>query len=267
MGRTYLRNELHEDIRVKRLARTLALPVLHVCGALWRLWSYADDHADLNQPGLLAAWKRDDVDELVSLPGFSVALEAVEPLPWLEVSDAGVVIPRFGEHCGVSAKRRIADRDRKRSVRADTSRTRRGRRADGVRTRRGNVADGADNVRVSAPASASASASASAVREALAQRIQGDERLGPGIPDPRLLVHQLAESFPGLDFGQALDDAIAHLDAGNEMQTTADRFLRSWVARDRDRYCGRKPPKAAVTAGEQSMRNVEQAARELGVAR
>jgi len=95
-----VRTNLHEDPRVLWLATELAVHVPHAVGMLVRLWSYADMHST---DGLLPLVSPKAVDELVGQGGFSAALQQLD---WLQVSDNGVMLPRYGEHNGQTAKHR-----------------------------------------------------------------------------------------------------------------------------------------------------------------
>jgi hypothetical protein len=71
-----------------------------VCGALVRMWSYADTHIradDVLEVG------PEELNQIVDLPGFA----AICPADWLEiVDDENVKLPDYQEHNGVVAKRK-----------------------------------------------------------------------------------------------------------------------------------------------------------------
>ena len=150
MGRIYLRNELDEDDRVEEIAEALNRDVLDVVGRLWKLWSHADKHS---RNGFLPHATRARVDKLVRLDGFAVTLEKAG---WLVVTDEGIAIPRYGEHCGQSQKRRRIDRVRKQRQRDRQRELSRERPADvprdTLRTSRGNPQSSTANASASAPA-------------------------------------------------------------------------------------------------------------------
>jgi hypothetical protein len=78
-----------------------ALPgVTLVCGALTRLWVYADSHArDDDSLDLGMA----EIDELVGINGFA----AMMPPDWLrEIDDRTVELPGFQAHNGTEAKKK-----------------------------------------------------------------------------------------------------------------------------------------------------------------
>jgi hypothetical protein len=95
-----------------------------VIGALHAVWSLADEHTE---DGSLPGYSLSALDDSIGWPGFAQAMKDVE---WLEVTPQGLVLPRFDEHNGASAKRRAQESERKRRDRktsapdADKKRTR-----------------------------------------------------------------------------------------------------------------------------------------------
>lgn len=84
-----------------------ALPgVTLVCGALVRLWVYADSHAredDTLDLGMA------EVDELVGIPGFA----AMMPSDWIrELDERTVELPGFQAHNGTEAKKKATTQKR-----------------------------------------------------------------------------------------------------------------------------------------------------------
>jgi len=125
-----MRTDLLEDPRVGRMSFILGCSPTHVIGCLYVLWSLADKYS---VDGQIPHLTTDALDARVGLEGFSDALRVVE---WLETPESGseapsgLVIPRFNEHNGQSAKRRSQDASRKASVRKVSA-----PKADGVRNR------------------------------------------------------------------------------------------------------------------------------------
>ena len=96
-----VRTNLHEDPRVLCLSSKLSCPVLQTVGMLVRLWSYADGHST---DGLLRLIDFDAIDDLVGHQGFCAALQNVG---WVEQAEGeGVILPRFEQHNGQTAKTR-----------------------------------------------------------------------------------------------------------------------------------------------------------------
>lgn len=96
-----MRKNLRDDPRVRAISRATSTDLRSTCGALFWFWAYADDHS---RDGELPHTTPQDVDDLVATPGFAGALQAVH---WLQVSDAGnVLVPRFDEHNGDTARER-----------------------------------------------------------------------------------------------------------------------------------------------------------------
>jgi hypothetical protein len=106
-----------------------------VIGALYRLWSLADQHTT---NGLLAGYTAAAIDAEVGLPGFA---RAVAEAGWLKLTEEGVELTRFDRFNSRSAKRRAADAARKANVRreADKPRTKSGQPEDQERDREREV--------------------------------------------------------------------------------------------------------------------------------
>ena len=86
--------------KVVKIARELNLKRETILGYLIKFWALADG---ITEDGRLDGYGPDDVDDLVGLPGFGRALEAVD---WLRFNTRGAVLPRFDLHNGESAKKR-----------------------------------------------------------------------------------------------------------------------------------------------------------------
>lgn len=110
--------------KIVRIASALNADRLRVIGAVYAVWSLADEHTE---DGVLAGYSLAALDESVGFSGFSEQLQGVD---WLSVTPQGIVLPRFEEHNGQSAKRRAQESQRKRNERktsashADKKRTR-----------------------------------------------------------------------------------------------------------------------------------------------
>ena len=105
---------LESDPRVIRMAREMKRicnapglnPVTLVCGALVRLWAYADSHARADDTLDLGS---DELDELIGVPGFC----SIMPADWLrQVDDHTVELPNFQAHNGTEARRRALTQKR-----------------------------------------------------------------------------------------------------------------------------------------------------------
>jgi hypothetical protein len=94
---------------VRAMAKRLGVHRMHVFGCCVAVWQYADSES---QEGLIPMLTADDIDEIVGLPGFALAMVDVG---WLIIDDAGVTIPRFGAHHGEGAKRALAAERMRRS--------------------------------------------------------------------------------------------------------------------------------------------------------
>jgi len=118
-----MRGNLWDDPRVAKLCDLTDQGEAAIVGALYWLWATADQHTeDGCMPGLTLR----QIDRKTGVPGFGAALVQVG---WLVDDPQGVVIVKFEEHNGTSAKRRCTDAQRKANVRslsapdADTSKT------------------------------------------------------------------------------------------------------------------------------------------------
>lgn len=112
-----MRTDLWTDPRVVKIASTLRKTQLAhqasaavkaaVVGGLYRLWSIADTHTT---NGKLTGYDVQALDEDIGIEGFS---EAVTSVGWLKLADGQLLVPRFKEHSGHSAKRRAQETVRK----------------------------------------------------------------------------------------------------------------------------------------------------------
>lgn len=106
-----VKTDLATDPAVIRTASTLGLAEDMVVGKLCRLWSWANTHTeDGHATGVTLEW----LDWFLNCDDFGTALVDVG---WLDVTDDGVMIPRFERHNGKSAKTRATARERKRRQR------------------------------------------------------------------------------------------------------------------------------------------------------
>lgn len=125
--RIFMRTDLETDSRVKRIAHELNITDLHVViGKLWALWALADGHTE---DGRLPYMLPEILDEHLRCPGISSALVKVG---WLEIVDDAVIIPRFTEYNGKSAKRRLRNAQRMFERRSDDARPAHGKRTPGT---------------------------------------------------------------------------------------------------------------------------------------
>lgn len=118
-----MRSNLWDDPRVAGVCDRTGASEAQVIGALYWLWTTADQHT---QDGFMGGLTTISVNRKTAVEGFAQALIEVG---WLEHAEGGLIVPRFDEHNGVSAKRRASEAKRKGSVRnvsacdADTLRT------------------------------------------------------------------------------------------------------------------------------------------------
>ena len=107
-----MRSNLWDDPRIGRVVDITDSTEAAVIGAMYWLWTTADQHTtDGVMPGLTLR----GIDRKTGLTGFGAALVTIG---WLEEFAEGVRLMRFDEHNGESAKRRCVDAKRKANVRS-----------------------------------------------------------------------------------------------------------------------------------------------------
>lgn len=95
-----MRGNLWDDPRVAKLCDLTNQSEGLVIGGLYWLWATADQHSE---DGTLPGLSLRQIDRKTGIPGFGEALCAID---WLTDDPAGVVITRFEDHNGASAKKR-----------------------------------------------------------------------------------------------------------------------------------------------------------------
>lgn len=125
-----MRIDLQTHPKVFRMVSALQADRLRIIGGLHVAWSIFDTHSS---DGVLVGYTVDAMDAVVGWPGFTQAMIDVE---WAAVGgDGSLVMPRFDEHNGASAKRRANDSERKRNDRKNSVRNLSASDADSLRTR------------------------------------------------------------------------------------------------------------------------------------
>lgn len=108
-----MRTNLWDDPRVAAICDATGSGEAAVIGALYWLWATADQHSeDGCMPGLTLR----QIDRKTGVQGFGAALVSIG---WIADEPQGVVIRRFEEHNGASAKKRCQTAKRVASHRAD----------------------------------------------------------------------------------------------------------------------------------------------------
>lgn len=110
-----MRTNLDADPRVVKIADTLGKPELYVVGMLWKVWSWADAHT-LDGNGICVTSVT--LDRFTGVKGFAKSLEEVG---WLEEKNGKISFPRFGEHNGKTAKKRMETYERVKKHRNEKS--------------------------------------------------------------------------------------------------------------------------------------------------
>jgi len=126
-----MRVDLQTHPKVFRMVSALRADRLRVIGGLHVAWSIFDTHS---ADGVLHGYTTHAMDAVIGWPGFTQAMVDVE---WADIDEHGsLVMPRFDEHNGASAKRRANDSERKRESRkANSVRNPSASDADKMRTR------------------------------------------------------------------------------------------------------------------------------------
>jgi hypothetical protein len=126
-----MRVDLQTHPKVFRMVSALQADRLRVIGGLHVAWSIFDTHSD---DGVLHGYTVDAMDAVIGWPGFTQAMVDVE---WASITDDHcLIMPRFEEHNGASAKRRANDSERKRNDRKNKPvRNLSASEADSLRTR------------------------------------------------------------------------------------------------------------------------------------
>lgn len=95
-----MRGNLWDDPRVGRIVDLTNTSEAAVIGALYWLWSTADQHTE---DGCMPGLSMRQIDRKTGIAGFAAALVEIN---WLRDDPQGVVIVSFEEHNGTSAKKR-----------------------------------------------------------------------------------------------------------------------------------------------------------------
>jgi hypothetical protein len=214
-----MRIDLQTHPKVFRIVSALKADRLRVIGGLHVAWSIFDTHCD---DGVLVGYTSEAMDAVIGWPGFTQAMIDVE---WASINDAGsLVMPRFDEHNGASAKRRANDNERKRAARKSGNvRNVSASDADSLRTREEKRREDQN------PLSA---------REAVDPRMPSEMTLD-WVPDQKLLKTYAVHSGVALDlFNEEARRAFtAHYEPRGQVNTQAEwvQMLVKWVLNDRNR--------------------------------
>lgn len=214
-----MRVDLQTHPKVFRIVSALKADRLRVIGGLHVAWSVFDTHS---ADGVLHGYTVEAMDAVIGWPGFTQAMVDVE---WAHIDDAGsLVMPRFDEHNGASAKRRANDSERKRASRKGAPvRNLSASDADSLRTREEKRREDQN------PLSA---------REAVDPRMPSEMTLDWN-PDQKLLKTYAVHSGLALDLvtEEARRAFTAHYEPRGQVNTQAEwvQMLVKWVLNDRNR--------------------------------
>lgn len=110
-----MRGNLWDDPRVARLCDLCDCGEAQIVGGLYWLWATADQHTE---DGLMPGLTLRQINRKTGIRNFG---EALCEVGWIEDRESSVVINRFEEHNGSSAKRRAADAQRKANSRSTSA--------------------------------------------------------------------------------------------------------------------------------------------------
>lgn len=102
-----MRSNLWDDPRVSNLCDKTGSSEASIIGGLYWLWSTADQHTE---DGLMPGLTLRSIDRKTAITGFG---ESLVSIGWISEATDGIVIVRFDEHNGTSAKRRCTEAQRK----------------------------------------------------------------------------------------------------------------------------------------------------------
>lgn len=125
-----MRGNLWDDPRIGSICDATGVTEAAVIGALYWLWSAADQHTE---DGIMPGLSIRQIDRKTGLSGFGAALCDIG---WLVDHPEGVRIVKFEEHNGTSAKRRCTEAQRKAKVRTSSAVN-----ADNAETKSGGCAE------------------------------------------------------------------------------------------------------------------------------
>lgn len=107
---------------VQQIVTLTGLPDTHVCGYLDCFWGWVDEHADRESEesdrGIMPGMGIVDLCRNFA-PSDETFWLAVQTVGWIELTERGVIIPKFVERFPESAKKRAIENRRKRMARMD----------------------------------------------------------------------------------------------------------------------------------------------------
>jgi hypothetical protein len=109
---------LHNRPEILRLASVFGWSRDEAVGVMLRFWFWLDDAVvDADVDAVVDGLEANDVDKVMSCPGFAMALQSVG---WLriEADPRRLVVPNFGRHNGETAKKRALKNERQAHWRA-----------------------------------------------------------------------------------------------------------------------------------------------------
>lgn len=236
-----VRTQLFDRPKVGSMARRLRLDRFAVLGRLVVFWGWVDA---ATTTGTIPDATFRTLDDIVRTPGFTAALESVG---WVELTDAGIVIPEFERWFGSRIRSRERERAKKQRQRGKAPPapkpcppgTRRvcppGTKAD---VPRGHVPRGQDAKLYSSSSSDSLEIQTIPTPKTLpaAARISfdPDAKCFTGIDDARMALW--AAAYPAVDIPRQLAVMAAWLiENPTQRKSNYGRFITNWLTRQQDR--------------------------------
>jgi uncharacterized phage protein (TIGR02220 family) len=221
-----MRSDLQTHPKVVRMASALKADRLRVVGGLHAVWSLFDMHSE---DGVLDGYTRDALDESIGFAGFS---EAMIKVGWLSTDGESLMVPRFDEHNGQSAKRRSQETQRKRESRKESASD-----ADKMRSREEKRRE---EVKPLCPPSADVEDSSAPEIRALIEylNLKTGSKYRPVPSNTRLIASRLKEGFT-LDECKAVVDAKVAEWTGDEKMEPFLRPETLFGAKKFAQYAGR----------------------------
>lgn len=266
-----MRNNLWDDPRVGRLVDLTGSTEAHVIGALYWLWATADQHSvDGVMPGLSVR----TIDRKTGVAGLGDALVAIG---WMEEHQDGMVIVRFGDHNGESAKKRavtakrVANHRAKAAVTHETLPIEHGtvtgalaREREEKEKKQNKGADGGGVLPASDPVDNFSPLAAAAISKNLEtwETARGKKPKPVADTDPKLV--ELAARKVTLDeLCSAYELAVKARDRARDLMPVNARFVSLFVDELRAIPPATAPP--PPTAWDKTASSIERKAAELGI--
>lgn len=237
-----MRGNLWDDPRVAKLCDLTGQGEAAIVGGLYWLWATADQHTeDGYMPGLTLR----QIDRKTGIQGFGAGLCAIG---WLVEDEHGVLLAKFDEHNGTSAKRRCTDAQRKASSRslsasdADMPPTEEGQKAPTLGAREEKRREEVSEPTVPHPPAKAAGLSAPTIPCPYQAIVDAYHEALPGLPRVRLMPAKRQQALRKM-WGWVLSSRKSDGTRRAETADAALQWLRAYFGRasENDFLMGRAP--------------------------